>query len=213
MALALAIGADPAPYADRVPHDVEGTKQRVRDAAVAEFAAHGLHGTTMERIAARAGINKERVYAYFGDKRALFAGLVTDLLATVADAVPLEIERLEDVGEFAARNFDYLEDHPDRARLVLWEGLTPGDEAEGGDRRQALYEGKRKAVAAAQQAGILTDTVDSAHLVFLLLALPSWWSAAPQIARILTGPVEDVDAERARRRAAVKEAAIRIARP
>ncbi|MFY9806029.1 MAG: helix-turn-helix domain-containing protein, partial [Pseudonocardiaceae bacterium] len=42
------------------------TQQRLQQAATIEFAAYGLAGTTMERIATRAGINKERLYNYFG---------------------------------------------------------------------------------------------------------------------------------------------------
>ena len=38
--------------------DTEATKRRILDAAVAEFAAHGLDGTTIERIAGVAGVNK-----------------------------------------------------------------------------------------------------------------------------------------------------------
>jgi len=50
-------------------------RRQVIDAAIAEFAAHGLHGTTMTRIAERAGINKERLYNYFGDKGGLLAAV------------------------------------------------------------------------------------------------------------------------------------------
>ena len=52
--------------------DTEGTKRRIMQAATTEFAQHGPDGTTVERIARRAGVNKERVYNYFGGKRALF---------------------------------------------------------------------------------------------------------------------------------------------
>ena len=42
--------------------DTEGTKRKILLAAVDEFAAHGPDGTTIERIAKAAGVNKERVY-------------------------------------------------------------------------------------------------------------------------------------------------------
>src|ERR1700739_4300497 len=60
-------------YAASVAWNTEQTKRRLKDAATEEFAAHGLHGTTVDRIAERAGVNKERLYNYFGDKRSLFA--------------------------------------------------------------------------------------------------------------------------------------------
>ena len=52
--------------------DTEGTKRRIMQAATTEFAQHGPDGTTVERIARRAGVNKERVYNYFRGKRTLF---------------------------------------------------------------------------------------------------------------------------------------------
>ena len=46
--------------------DTENTKQKIKNAALTEFTAHGPDGTTVERIAKRAKVNKERIYNYFG---------------------------------------------------------------------------------------------------------------------------------------------------
>ncbi len=193
--------------------DVEATKRRIREAAVAEFAEHGRHGTTIERIAARAGVNRERVYHYFGDKAALFGAVVREEAEKVAEAVQPGSVRAEDFGEVAGRTFDYQRAHPELARLVLWEGLADTGAAHDELGRSALYKGKVEAVAAAQREGLIDDTVDPAHLVFLLLALASWWDAAPQIARMLSGADAADPDERMRRRAAVVEAARRLAWP
>jgi AcrR family transcriptional regulator len=53
--------------------DTEGTKRKILEAATVEFARRGPDGTTIEQIAKLAGVNKERVYNYFGSKPALFA--------------------------------------------------------------------------------------------------------------------------------------------
>ena len=42
--------------------DTESTKQKIKGAALAEFTAHGPDGTTVERIAKRAKVTKERIY-------------------------------------------------------------------------------------------------------------------------------------------------------
>jgi AcrR family transcriptional regulator len=194
-----------------MPRDAERTKRLAREAAIVEFAEHGQHGTTMERIAARAGVNKERVYSYFGDKAALFSHVVQEEIEKVAVAVPLTIERTEDVGEFAGRNFDYLQAHPHLARLVLWQGLADTGATPDGPVRGAL-QSKVETVAAAQRDGLVDSAIDPAYLVFLLLALTSWWSAAPQTARTLTGAGPSDPGERARRRAAVVDAAMRLAK-
>ncbi len=193
--------------------DVETTKRRIREAAVAEFAEHGRHGTTIDRVAARAGVNRERVYHYFGDKAALFGAVVREEAEKVAAAVPPRIERVEDFGEIAGRTFDYQQSHPELARLVVWEGLADTGAAHDELTRSALYKGKVEAIAAAQREGLIDGALDPAHLMFMLIALASWWDAAPQVARMLSGADPADPDERARRRAAVVEAARRIARP
>jgi len=91
--------------------DTEGTKRKIKDAATAEFTRYGPAGTTIERIAKRAGVNKERVYNYFGGKRTLFATVLRDELANVARAVPVTSFATEDIGEHAGRVHDH---HPQR---------------------------------------------------------------------------------------------------
>ena len=100
--------------------NTEDTKQQLKEAAVAEFAAHGPNGTTMERIAKRAGINKERLYNYFGDKQNLFSIVLSDELAKVAEAIPIEALEDGDIGDYAGRCFDYLAAHPEFIRLLHW---------------------------------------------------------------------------------------------
>lgn len=193
--------------------DVEQTKRRIREAAIAEFAEHGRHGTTIDRIAARAGVNRERIYHYFGDKAALFGAVAREEAEKVARAVPPGSVRVEDFGEIAGRTFDYQQDHPELARLVIWEGLADGAAPHDEQSRGALYKGKVEDVAAAQREGLIDDAIDPAYLVFMLIALASWWDAAPQVARMLSGADPTDPDERARRRAAVVEAARRIAEP
>src|SRR5712691_10731976 len=92
--------------------DTEGTRRRLKEAATAEFAEHGPDGTTMARIAERAGINKERLYKYFGDKQALVETVLTDELDKLAASVAPVPSGFEEIGEFAARTFDYQAAHP-----------------------------------------------------------------------------------------------------
>ena len=183
-----------------VAWDTETTRRRLQEAATAEFAERGPDGTTMARIATRAGINKERLYKYFGDKDALFETVLSDELAKLAESVAPY--RDEDVGEFAGRTFDYHAAHPELARLLIWEGLTgraPADEAA----RTAHYRDKVRRVSSAG--------LDPDHFVFFLIGLSAWWIAAPQLAFMLSGADADDPDERARRRGFVVEAARRLA--
>jgi len=189
------------------------TRRRLRAAATAEFAAHGPHGTTMDRIARRAGINKERLYSYFGGKDALFATVLGEELAAVAAAVPLASLGEQDIGEFAGAVFDHHAANPTLVRLLHWEGLAYSGPVPDESARTGFYLAKVEAFEAARRRGALAGSPDAAHLVFLVLSLAAWWFAVPQVARMLTGADADDPGELARRRAAVVEAARRLAGP
>ena len=134
--------------------DTEGTRRRLKQAATAEFAEHGPDGTTMARIAERAGINKERLYKYFGDKQALFETVLTDELDKLAASVAPVPSGFEEIGEFAGRTFDYHTAHPELVRLMLWEGLA-GDRVADEANRTAHYKVKARAYAAGDRKSVV----------------------------------------------------------
>ena len=56
--------------------DPAATRKKLLTAARREFAASGLAGARVDEIAARAGVNKQLVYHYFGDKDALYLAVL-----------------------------------------------------------------------------------------------------------------------------------------
>jgi AcrR family transcriptional regulator len=198
-----------------VAWDTEGTRRRLKEAATIEFAERGPDGATMAGIAARAGINKERLYKYFGDKESLFESVLADELERLASSVVRPEGGLEDIGEFAGRTFDYYAGNPQLARLLLWEGLATARGAPVADEadRTLHYKDKAHAYAVAQQNGVLDDDLPPEHLVFLIIGLAAWWFSVPQLARMLTSADDGDPGEHAHRRASVVRAAQRLARP
>ncbi|WP_158861727.1 TetR family transcriptional regulator [Leifsonia sp. AG29] len=192
--------------------DTEGTRRRLRDAALSEFAERGLDGTTVAAIAEKAGVNKERLYSYFGDKQSLWRLVLSTELERLASAVALSGASLDDIGEFAGATFDYHAAHPALSRLLQWEGLQGGTPADL-DGRTAHYQDKVARFAAAQRDGVLDSSLDPDHLVFAIIALAAWWQTVPQLAEMITGAGPDDLQERARRRRFVVEAARRLASP
>jgi AcrR family transcriptional regulator len=61
-------------------------RELVLKAAVAEFAAHGLAGTSTEDVARQAGISQPYLFRLFPTKKALFLELVDRGFRRVADA-------------------------------------------------------------------------------------------------------------------------------
>jgi TetR/AcrR family transcriptional repressor of mexJK operon len=53
-------------------------QRRILDAALRVFAAEGYSGTSMDAIAAEAGVSKPTLYQYFGNKEQLFAAIMTE---------------------------------------------------------------------------------------------------------------------------------------
>jgi AcrR family transcriptional regulator len=192
--------------------DVEGTQRKLREAALAEFAARGFDGTTVAAIAARSGVNKERIYSYFGDKRALWDVVLASQLERLTTAVELTGADLDDIGAFAGATFDYHADHPELGRLLQWEGLQAGPAALVAV-RTAHYREKVARIADAQREGLLDPGLEPAHLLFALIALAAWWQTVPQLAEMITGAGPSDEHERAARRSFVVAAARRLASP
>lgn len=179
-------------------------------AATAEFAELGPDGTTVTQIAARAGVNKERLSAYFGDKEALFDEVLTEAVEELSSAVAPEGLRFDDLGEFAGRTFDYYSQHPELARLLQWEGLRGAPPVQA-PVRVDHYRRKIEATAQAQRDGVIDSRIDPGHLMFMIIGLAAWWSSVPQLAALMTGAGADDRDEQARRRGFVVEAAQRLA--
>src|ERR1700716_4551625 len=57
-------------------HTAEERRSEVLQAAVAEFAIHGLHGTSTEMIAKRTGISQPYIFRLFPSKKDLFLAAV-----------------------------------------------------------------------------------------------------------------------------------------
>jgi AcrR family transcriptional regulator len=64
--------------------DAEASKARVFEAAAEEFALHGFAGAKVDRIAARARVNKAMIYYHFKNKAALYRAVVGDMFAATA---------------------------------------------------------------------------------------------------------------------------------
>jgi AcrR family transcriptional regulator len=66
-------------------------RQRILETATGLFLAEGYGSTTMEAVAARAGISKRTLYHRFDDKPALFTAVVHEIIAQIRPAagVPL----------------------------------------------------------------------------------------------------------------------------
>lgn len=148
------------------------------------------------RIATRAGINKERIYQYFGNKEKLFGAVLESELRKIAAAVPLTADQGADLGDYAGRLFDYHREHPHFVRLLAWEGLQSQGPVAAEAERTEHYIEKVAALAKAQEAGTLTQDIPPGQLMHAVISLVASWFTMPQLARMLVPATVDADTQR-----------------
>jgi AcrR family transcriptional regulator len=110
----------------------EERRESILDAALVEFAAKGLHGTSTEDIAKRAGISQPYVFRLFGRKKKLFAEACRRCMRDVREAFAAAAEGKsgeEALSAMGAAYIHYLEADP--RRLILQMHMyAAGDEPE-----------------------------------------------------------------------------------
>ncbi len=93
-------------------------RRAIIDAATAAFLDHGYRGTSMDAVAAAAGVSKQTVYQHFGDKQRLFRELIAATVQAASDPIYDEVRRLADSGSLE-------HDLRDLARRLLTLVLQP----------------------------------------------------------------------------------------
>ncbi|MEV5649271.1 helix-turn-helix domain-containing protein [Nocardia sp. NPDC052254] len=179
--------------------DVERTKRLLLDAAVAEFSAYGLAGARVDRIATAAGVNKERIYKYFGTKDQLFETVIDREIGDLDDVVHLEGEGVAAVVDYAERFFDHVCDTPTLARLLLWEGLELGVPVAEPIRRKGMH---RKVTDIHRAVPELSESA-AREVLLTILSLCYSWQVLPTLDRLAAGDSTPGGTRRAQRRAAV----------
>ena len=157
-----------------MPGDADATRRRLLDAATEEFAAYGIAGARVDRIAAAAKSNKAQIYHYFGSKEALFDAVFGAMAADTLAAVPIDVA---DLPGYAGRLFDSYEQRPHVQRLATWDRLERGGPDHLVEAVVASNRGKVAAIAAAQRAGDLPDRFSAVDLLGLVLHLSSFWQS------------------------------------
>ena len=77
-------------------------RRAIIEAATDAFLRSGYLGTSMDEIAAAAGVSKQTVYKHFADKDRLFSEIVTSTVSEASDPVHDEVQHLQDSGDLDA---------------------------------------------------------------------------------------------------------------
>jgi TetR/AcrR family transcriptional regulator len=139
------------------------SQQTVLAAARAEFAEHGFAGARVHRIAARAGLNKQLIYYYFGSKAGLYDAAVADdappsrrALAREAPGTPAP----EAVRGALTDLVVELERRPELVALLVDRHASPAAEAAAREWANGAVASIASVVSSGQGLGYFRDDVD-----------------------------------------------------
>jgi AcrR family transcriptional regulator len=164
--------------------NAEASRERILEAATAEFAAFGVAGARVDRIAKSAGCNKNLIYMYFENKETLFTTVLRKHLTRIYDEVHFTPG---DLPGYAVRVFDFAMAHPDLMRLMAWFGLE--HKVDSPSLRRATLDSKVAALRKTQKGGEVGMAFSPVFLLTAISALATAWTAVNPF-----GPSLDPDA-------------------
>ena len=159
--------------------DPERTRQRILDAAAAEFGAHGYAGARIRAIAARAGVNQQLVSYYFDGKEGLYQAMSQQWQQRQRELAPPGTPMPEQLRRYA---LEVLR-NPEGVRVFAWSGLQytgPDDDPDRTSRTQLLTDSVDE-LRALQQSGRLPSEVDPACLLVMLMAAAMATTTLPHV--------------------------------
>jgi AcrR family transcriptional regulator len=169
-----------SPAVSRPGSSAASTKQALLDAARDEFAEHGIAGARVDRIARRAGVNKERIYGYFGNKEKLFDAVMKAAMDELAEVTAMPGK---DPVDYVGKLFDHYVRNPELLRLLLWESLY--------HRTNTLPEQQWRVERCRNKVASLADrfgeepSAEIGRMVLTLTGLAMMPMAMPQLAELL----------------------------
>ena len=175
----------------------ERSRERILEAALEEFAAHGFAGARVDAIARRAGLNKQLISHHFGGKEALHRAVMAarrarpggELTATEPGELPGALATL----------FDRARRDPAWIRVLLWEVLEDPDVGRQEDEaRRERYRARVSWVEQEQAAGRLPADLEPDLLYLSLAGAAAYPALLPRAAELVTG--QDPAGETFRRR-------------
>jgi AcrR family transcriptional regulator len=151
------------------------------------FARHGYRGTSLNMIAAEAGVSKGAIYHHFPDKETLYRGLVASGMQALFEHVDDALRRAggsppERLYGFMRASVDYYERHHDSwvsASMLFWSAHNPEHRAMVLKWRDAYESLLKDALRDGVRAGLFRADADislaSKFLLSSLNQLSRWY--------------------------------------
>lgn len=189
--------------------DPAATRRKLLTAARREFAASGLAGARVDEIAARAGVNKQLVYHYFGDKDALYLAVLEWVYEEIrAQERKLNLEGLPPeraIKKLIESSFDHLAAHPDFIVLLNDENRGGARHVRGSRKLEAMHSPLVSMVSTILGDGVKTGVfrkgINPVHLYISIAGLSYFFfSNTPTLSAIFGKDLSSRAAKLARRK-------------
>src|SRR6201989_2265132 len=189
--------------------DPAATQKKLLTAARREFASRGLAGARGDDIAERAGVNKQLVYHYFGDKDALYLAVLEWVYEEIrTQERKLNLEGLPPetaIRKLIESSFDHLAAHPDFILLLNDENRGGARHVRGSRRLEAMHSPLVSLVGSILKQGVRAGDfrrgVDPVHLYISIAGLSYFFfSYTPTLSAIFGADLRSAAAKRARRK-------------
>src|SRR3954453_6080726 len=188
--------------------DPAATRKKLLTAARREFAQSGLAGARVDEIAARAGVNKQLVYHYFGDKDALYLAVLEWVYEEIrTQERKLNLEGLPPdraIKKLIESSFDHLAAHPDFNVLLNDENRGGARHVRGSHKLEALHSPLVSMVSNILAQGVRARTfrkgINPVHLYISIAGLSYFFfSNTPTLSAIFGRDFSSPAAKRSRR--------------
>lgn len=103
---------------------IENKRSAILEAALEFFSRYGLHGTSVDEIAARADVSKSNLLYYFRSKEELYVALLHELLVLWLEplrAFSADQDPVEAIKHYIRLKMVNSRDHPEASRLFCLE--------------------------------------------------------------------------------------------
>ncbi len=153
---------------------VAAKRSAILDAALEYFSQFGMHGTSLDKVAERAGVSKTNLLYYFPSKEALYVAVlkqILDVWLAPLRALAHDQDPLMAIRRYIRLKLEVSRDHPQASRLFCLEMLQGAPLLKGelaGDLKQ-LVDDKAAIIERWIDEGRLAG-VQPQHLIFMLWA-------------------------------------------
>jgi TetR/AcrR family transcriptional regulator len=173
----------------------EQSRAAILQAAIDEFAEHGIAGARTDAIARAARVNKALLYYYFKDKEALYQAVLDHVFSGLRDTVvPIlntDLPPRQKMLRYLGAYFDYIAANPRFPRVVQGEWIRTGSQQVGRMKRvaQNYFHPIYQKLGDVLREGIAKGEfrpIDPMHFVPSMVAvIVFYFSAAPVIKALM----------------------------